>query len=357
MSAPFSIRQASARWWVLLALLALGFVAAYFGRSAPSAPARIEGRTMGTTWSVLLDGPRPAARLEALRSEVETLLVEINASMSTYDPESELSRFNRLRSTAPVEISKPLAEVMALSLDVSRRSGGTFDVTVGPLVEAWGFGRRGRVEHLPDDAEVARLLTHVGADQLVLADRTLAKRHPEVEVDLSAVAKGDAVDRVSELLLSRGEPSHLVEIGGELRARGRSAQGTPFRVGIEEPEPGQRALRLAVALDNRALASSGNYRNHFTRDGRRFAHTLDPRTGRPVQHPLLAVSVLHDRCAAADAWATALLAAGPEQAWAMATAQELDVLLLVEGPEGAVVQRATPGFERALLPAPSPLEK
>ncbi|MDQ3263743.1 MAG: FAD:protein FMN transferase [Myxococcota bacterium] len=358
MSGPFSLRQASRRWWVLLGVLAVAFGAVYFGRRAPAAATtRLEGRTMGTTWSVLLDGPRPSGREEALRGEVEALLAEVNASMSTYDPNSELSRFNRVRDTAPVEISAPLAEVMALSLDVSRRSGGSFDVTVGPLVEAWGFGSRGRVEELPEDDEIARLLSRVGADQLVLQGRALAKRHPEVEVDLSAVAKGDAVDRVSELLLARGEPNHLVEIGGELRARGQSAQGVPFRVGIEEPDPRQRTLRLAVALDDRALASSGNYRNHFTRGGRRYAHTLDPRTGRPVQHPLQAVSVLHDRCGAADAWATALLAAGPEQAWELANAEGLDVLLLVEGPEGKVVQRVTPGFERALLPVPSSLER
>lgn len=308
---------------------------------------------MGTTWSVLLGGSPPRDRLAALRSDVEALLDELDAIASTWKPDSELSRFNRLRGTEPVPISAPLAELIALSLDVSRRSHGSFDITVGPLVEAWGFGRSGRPDVLPDGTELVRLRGRIGWEKLVLDGHTLSKRDPELELDLSAVAKGYAVDRVSELLLARGEANHLVEIGGELRAQGVSARGMPFRVGIEEPKPGPHALRLAVSLRDRALASSGNYRNHFAVDGRDYAHTLDPKNGRPVQHRLLAVSVLHERCSAADAWATALLAAGPEQAWELAIAEGIDALLLVEAPDGGVLQRLTPGFARALPTAPT----
>lgn len=350
MKKPFSLREASARWWVLLVALAAASVVTYLGRrEAPRGPARLEGRTMGTTWSVLLDGPRDEARLATLRAEVEALLGRVNASMSTYDAASELSRFNAREDLEAVELSPELARVMADALAVHRASGGAFDVTVGPLVEAWGFGARGRPDHAPTDEAVAALLEAVGSDKLELHGARLAKRHPQVKVDLSAIAKGDAVDRVSELLVARGEPNHLVDIGGELRARGHNAQGEAFRVGIEEPDPTHRAVRLAVKLEDRAVASSGNYRNFFELDGERYAHTLDPRTGRPARHPLLAVSVLHERCAVADAWATALMAAGPEAAWALATAQGLDALLLVEGPGGAVEERATPGFSAVLL--------
>ena len=353
MGRPFSLRQASVRWWLVLAVLAGGFALAYLTRNEPrpEPPARLEGPTMGTRWSVVLDGPRSPERLAALQKDIESLLADVNASMSTYDPESELSRFNRRAETTPVEVSAPLASVIALSLEVHRGSGGTFDVTVGPLVEAWGFGAKKRGDEVPTEEELAELLPRVGSDKLHLDGRMLSKDHPQLQVDLSAVAKGDAVDRVSDLLLERGEPNHLVEIGGELRARGKNARGEAFRVGIEEPDPSLRQVRLAVVLDDKALASSGNYRNYFEADGQRFAHTIDPKTGRPVRHPLQAVSVLHDTCGAADAWATALMAAGPDGAWTLAEENGLDVLLLVEK-DGEITERTTPGFAAALVRRP-----
>jgi thiamine biosynthesis lipoprotein len=347
---PFSLKQASARWWVLLLALVVGSVATYLGRPAVKpAPAKLEGRTMGTTWSVLLDGARSEARVVGLRERIEALLADVNASMSTYDPASELSRFNALESTAPMALSAPLAAVLRDALEVHRASQGAFDVTVGPLVEAWGFGAKGRPRAAPTDEELALLLEAVGSEKLTLDGGFLTKAHPKLRVDLSAIAKGDAVDRVSALLLELGEPNHLVDIGGELRARGRSASGEPFRVGIESPDPATRSVRVAVALSDRSIASSGNYRNVFELDGVRYAHTIDPVSGRPVQHRLLAASVLHDRCGLADAWATALMAAGPERAWALATEQGLDVLLLEDGPDGGLVERMTPGFERVML--------
>ena len=355
---PFPLKDASARWWVLLVALAGASVATYLGRAAtPGVPARLEGRTMGTTWSVLLDGPRDGAKLAAVRANLETLLQEINASMSTYDAQSELSRFNARQSTEPVTISAPLASVLRDALAVHRASGGRFDVTVGPLVEAWGFGARGRREQVPTEVELTALLESVGSDKLLLEGVSLSKTHPRVQLDLSAIAKGDAVDRLSSRLVELGEPNHLVDIGGELRARGVSAQGEAFRVGVEEPDPRRQAVRLAVSLQDRAIASSGNYRNFFEVDGVRYAHTIDPRTGRPTRHGLLAVSVLHERCGLADAWATALMAAGPEQAWALVTEQGLDALLLVEGADGGVQERVTPGFEAVLLRGPERARK
>ena len=249
MKKPFSLRQASARWWVLLAALGVGSVAAYLGGGRQRPAARFEGRTMGTTYSVVLGGPRPPSAVAALQREVEALLVRINGSMSTYDPVSELSRFNQHQATTPVELSAPLAEVLALSLEVYRASEGSFDVTVGPLVDAWGFGPAGRAAKVPTDGEVAALLLSVGSDKLRLEGRALSKLHPLVRIDLSAVAKGDGVDSVSDLLLRLGEADHLVEIGGELRARGKNAQGEPFRVGavrtkaIAERPCGGRAER------------------------------------------------------------------------------------------------------------------
>ena len=343
----FALKDASRRWWLLLfALVGLTWWL-YAGPPAgcgDSPAGKLSGSTMGTTYSIVLGGDTDAAELDALHRQVEQLLAEINASMSTWDPDSELSRFNQRRSDEPVTISDDFAAVVRMALEVHAASEGTFDVTVQPLVNAWGFGPDGRPEAVLDDETLDALRERVGSDKLVLEGNHLRKLHPELEVDLSAIAKGHGVDRVAMLLEERGHHDYLVEIGGELRGRGRNRAGRPFRVGIEEPTPQERAVRGAVELDGLALATSGNYRNFFERDGRRYAHTLDPASGRPVSHNLLSVSVLHESCALADAWATALLAAGPERAWELAQRAQLEVLLLVSGEGGEVVERATPGF-------------
>jgi FAD:protein FMN transferase len=342
----FSLRDASRRWWlVLLALVGLTWwlYASPHACGEPSA-VRIEGSTMGTSYSIVLGRDADAADPDALRDAVEAMLAEVDASMSTWNPESELTRFNQHRTDEPVTISEDFATVLQMALDVHEASEGTFDVTVGPLVNAWGFGPDGRPDRALDDAAVSALRERVGSNKLQLEGTRLRKLHPELEVDLSAIAKGHGVDRIAMLLEARGHRDYLVEIGGETRARGRNVAGRPFRVGIEEPTTERRTVRAVVELDGLALATSGNYRNFFERDGRRYAHTLDPRTGRPVTHGLLSVSVLHERCALADAWATALLAAGPERAWALAQRADLDVLLLVAGEAGEIVERVTPGF-------------
>ncbi len=339
--------------WIAIAILLAASAWLYLRPSAArGAPAAFDGATMGTTYRVLLGGPAEAARIAVLQRGVDSLLAAVNASMSTYDPQSELSRFNTSVSLEPVPLSAPLAEVVRLSLQVHAASGGRFDVTVGPLVDAWGFGPAAEPAAALPEALVDSLRVFVGSDKLELAGTALRKADARVRVDLSAVAKGYAVDVVSDWLSAQGETSHLVEIGGEMRARGLNASGEPFRVGIEDPDPNSRRVRFAIALSDRSLASSGNYRNFVDLDGVRYAHTLDPVTGRPVQHMLLAASVLHERCADADAWATALMVAGPDSAWALAQVNGLEVGLLVATASGQVEERFTPGFRASLLPSP-----
>ncbi len=340
------------RRWLLPVVAAIGAgLLLWRGRagSGEGDAARFGGPAQGTTYRVVLGGPRPAATVAALQRAVDSLLADVDAAMSTYDSRSELARINRDRSGRAHPLSPALAEVLRDAVGVSRASGGAFDVTVGPLVDAWGFGVDGTLTRAPDDTMLAGLRERVGWDKLRLAGDTLAKGHPALEIDLSAIAPGHTVDRISDLLVARGEPNHLVELGGELRARGRTADGRPFRVGIEEPDPASRRVRLVVGLSDRALATSGNYRDFHDVDGVRYVHTIDPATGRPVTHRLLSVSVLHDRCALADAWATALLVVGPERARALAEANGLDVLLLVAGEGGEVVEWTTPGFARVRL--------
>ena len=344
----------SRRWWLMLVVLA-GMAAFTYLRPARNAATAVEfdGSTMGTTYRVVLGASGSDADADALRRSVDSLLLAINASMSTYDAQSELSRFNVFADTTPVAISAPFRTVVQQALDVYTASDGHFDVTVGPLVDAWGFGAVERAADPPSRATLDSLRAFVGSDKLRLNEQGLSKSDARVRVDLSAIAKGFAVDQVSQLLSASGLSEHLVEIGGELRARGRNVRGEPFRVGIEEPEPDRISVRLAVALADRALASSGNYRNFYEVGGVRYAHTIDPATGAPVRHTLLAVSVLHAECSLADAWATALMAAGPDKAWSLAQANKLDVLLLIDGGEGRVDERLTAGFQQAVRRIPN----
>ena len=306
----------------------------------------IAGATMGTTFNVTVVSAEPPA----VEAEVRRVLDRIEGRMSHYRPDSELSRFNRARTTAPQALSAETLGVVAEALAVSRVSGGAFDVTVGPLVDAWGFGPPGRPPAAPDDASLAALRARVGFELLALdpAAATLRKRNGDVVVDLSAIAKGYAVDAVSSLLADRGYGDHLVEIGGELRGAGMNGEGAPWRVAVERPLPGAPAAQRIVPLADAALATSGDYRNFYALDGRRVSHTIDPRTGRPVTHGLLSVSVVAPRCSLADARSTALNVLGPDAGYALAVEQGWAALFVEDDGTGRLIERETPAFTAAV---------
>jgi FAD:protein FMN transferase len=308
----------------------------------------LAGPTMGTSWSVQL--PKPSARLDqaALYAEINGVLDAVNARMSTYQADSELSRFNAAASTEWFPVSTELVRVVDTALAVSTISDGAFDVTVGPLVNLWGFGPDVQADALPAQADIDAALDRVGWTLLDTRAEppALRKERPDVYVDLSAIAKGHGVDRVAELLEAKGLTDYLVEIGGELRGRGVNAKGEPWRIAIERPDPGRRAVLRLVALTDQAMATSGDYRNFFELDGRRYSHTIDPATGRPVDHQLASVTVLAERCGEADAWATALLVLGPEQGRALADERGLAALFVERiGEELRVTESAA--FARA----------
>lgn len=324
----------------------------------------IAGATMGTTFTVTVvspagAGPRAPAPGSAaggpgdaddLGDAIQHRLDEIEGRMSHYRADSELSRFNRGRTTEPRPMSSETLGVVAEALTVSRVSGGAFDVTVGALVEAWGFGPGGRVPAAPDEATLAALRGRIGAELLEVdpAAGTLRKRRGDVVVDLSAIAKGYAVDAVATLLDDLGFGDHLVEIGGELRAAGTNEEGTPWRVAIERPASGPPAAQRILPLQDAALATSGDYRNFYDLDGARVSHTVDPRTGRPVTHGLLSVSVIAARCALADARSTALNVLGPEEGYALAVDQGWAALFVEDDGAGGLVERETPAFTAAV---------
>ena len=303
---------------------------------------------MGTTFAVTVVGRVSDSVAERLREDIEVTLADVDGAMSTYDPDSELSRFNRWQRTDWFALSPPTFEVFRQAQEVSRLTRGAFDVTVAPLVNAWGFGAAGPAASLPTDTEVTALLANVGETMLEMDHDPprIRKSRPAVQSDLSALAKGFAVDRVADLL-DRGDDGvegYLVEVGGEVRTRGRNEDGHPWRVGIERPVDGPSSIQRVLELTDAALATSGDYRNYFEREGRRYSHTIDPRTGYPVDHRLVSVSVVDASCMRADALATALEVLGPEEGLALALEQGLAAFLITREADGTLREQATPEF-------------
>ena len=316
--------------------------------TSPAAPDEyvFRGETMGTSYVVkvvaMLDADERAQVDERISGELD----RIDGLMSHYRDDSELSRFNRHESTAPFRVSVETYAVFEEAARVSRITDGALDVTIAPLVDAWGFGPSPPAE-LPDDATVAALLRRVGYARIEMDPerRTLSKRLPSLTANLSAVAKGYAADRVAAALDSIGHARFMVEIGGEVVASGSNGSGGDWRIGIEKPIPGPPSFQRIVALRDRALATSGDYRNYREVEGVRVAHTIDPRTGRPLTHRLASVTVVERTCARADALATALLVLGPEAALELAEARDIAALLVVADGQGGFEERITPGFE------------
>lgn len=315
----------------------------------------LAGETMGTTWEVKLasrdvepDEIREAAAL------IQATLDEVVAAMSNWEPASDVSRFNANRSTEPVTISAQTAEVLAAAERASLATRNGFDVTVGPLVTAWGFGTAARVDHTPPtDEALAAIKAHVGHGLLVLdpAVPSLAKRDPRVEIDLSAIAKGYGVDRVARALEAAGHHDFLVEVGGGLRAAGVRLDGKPWRVAIERPSEELRAIHATLILRDSAMATSGDYRNFYELDGRRVSHTIDPRNGRPITHGLASVSVVDPSAMWADALATGLNVLGPAAGYHVAETQGIAAYFIVRREEGGFESRPTTAMQALLEPA------
>jgi thiamine biosynthesis lipoprotein len=323
----------------------------------PSRLYQLGGSSMGTTWSLKASLPigAPADWVTAIRDTAQSRLDRIERLMSTWDSTSELSRFNRSTSTAPTPLSPETIAVLVVAAEVGLRSGGAFDVTVAPLVEAWGFGPHGPEQPRPPSTEVLESLRSlVGLDRLELDVRagTAAKADGRVVVDLSAIAKGYALDAAAEGVLRMGATDFALEVGGEVRARGTRPDGSSWRVAVEAPTPGSRTIFRVLDLGNEAAATSGDYRNYHEIDGVRYGHILDPRSGLPVPWLGYSVTVLHVEAARADAWATALSVLGPDEGLAVADSLGLAVLFVVPGASGGYEARHTAAMAGRLTSAP-----
>jgi FAD:protein FMN transferase len=306
----------------------------------------ISGPTMGTTYSIKVASAPDTLDAHTLRVATDEVLARIDLSMSGYREDSEISRFNASPSTDWFEVSSDLATVVDYALEVSRDSGGTFDITIGPLVAAWGFGPAGEPIELPDEARLAEVKTHVGYVKLQarLDPPALRKSDPTIKVDLNGIAPGYAVDLMSERLRGLHSTNFMIDIGGEVRAQGRNGRGELWRIAVEKPIDVEPEPYAIVQLDDAAVTTSGEYRHYYDRDGHRYSHTIDPRTGRPVEHSLASVVVVGPTSMYTDAWATALNVLGTEAGRALAQKRAMPVMF-IDVADGQLVSVATPQFK------------
>ncbi|MFX4228643.1 MAG: FAD:protein FMN transferase [Porticoccaceae bacterium] len=269
---------------------------------------------MGTNWSVKLINDRERGFQEQqLSKDIQTVLDRIESAMSNWRDDSDVSRFNRL-SEGCLLVSEDTETVARASREISEQSEGYFDPTVSPLIEIWGFGVREQPPEEPDAEQLQAALDNTGYRYFSVDERQLCKTNASIHLNFSAIAKGYAVDEVANLLASRDIDRFLVEVGGELYGEGSNIHGESWSVGVETPDYGwPQGVYSILNLDGNAVATSGDYRNYYVLNGQKFNHILNPRTGRPVAHGAASVTVIHESTMLADGWATALLAAGPEE--------------------------------------------
>ncbi len=335
--------------WLALAVGCIGLLSC--GQEGSNARlVTLSGPTMGTAYTVKTTSLPTGVSPVTLKADIERILNRINDHMSTYIENSEVSRFNRQQTTEWVEVSSETVAVINEALRVSRLSNGAFDITVGPLVNLWGFGPAPRKETIPSDAQIRDTLLRVGYRHIHTrsAPAAVRKDRPDVQVDLSAIAKGYAVDQLADYLESVQIMDYLVEIGGELRGRGKNAEGTGWKVGIEKPVSNKRVIHRAIYLRDQAMATSGDYRNYFEINGRRFSHTIDPHTGKPTTHNLASVTVLSPSSMHADAIATAIMVLGPEAGYQLVERENITALLFVRDSDD-FQEKVTADFGQAFL--------
>jgi thiamine biosynthesis lipoprotein len=317
------------KWLVVFASL---FIIS--GCDKPVEQIHLYGPTMGTTYNVKYLPQKDAPSREQFQREIDRLLEEVNDQMSTYRKDSELSRFNQSRSSDSFTVSSQTATVVKEAIRLNALTMGALDVTVGPLVNLWGFGPEARPEVVPSDAELAERKAMTGIEHLKVEGNSLQKDLPNLYVDLSTIAKGWGVDVVADYIQSRGIKNYMVEVGGEIRLKGHNREGIPWRIAIEKPDVNQRAVQEIIEPGNMAMATSGDYRNYFEREGIRYSHIIDPRTGRPIHNKVVSVTVLDKSCMTADGLATGLMVLGEEKGMQVAEKENIPVLMIVKTDDG-----------------------
>ena len=323
---------------ILIGLLAVSISACFPSNNSPKTEILLQGRTMGTTYNIKVVSTIDEVKTLQLQQKIDDLLNQVNQEMSTYIPDSEISQFNKSRSLDAVEISEGFARVLTESIRLGELSDGKLDITVGPLVNLWGFGPEQRPEKIPSDELLSSTKEGIGLKYLHLDDNKLSKDIPNLYIDLSTTAKGYGVDVVAELIEANGITNYLVEIGGEMRLSGFKHTGELWAIAIEKPilDPTgeQRAIHQVIIPKDNAVATSGDYRIYFEAEGQRFSHIIDPKTGKPINHNLVSVTVIHPSSMTADGLSTALMVMGAEKGMAFAIENDLAALFISKTENG-----------------------
>ncbi|NOI29059.1 FAD:protein FMN transferase [Vibrio coralliilyticus] len=315
-------------------LVAFASLLVLAGCEKPVEQIHLSGPTMGTTYNIKYIESEGIPSPEALQKEVDRLLEEVNDQMSTYRKDSELSRFNQNQTSTPFEVSPQTATVVKEAIRLNGLTLGALDVTVGPLVNLWGFGPEARPEVVPTDEELAARKANTGIQHLTVEGNLLTKDIPNLYVDLSTIAKGWGVDVVADYIQSEGIQNYMVEVGGEMRLKGVNREGVKWRIAIEKPSADERAVQEIIEPGDMAVATSGDYRIYFERDGVRYSHIINPQTGKPIRHKVVSVTVLDKSSMTADGLATGLMVLGEEQGMKIANENNIPVFMIVKTEDG-----------------------
>lgn len=293
---------------------------------------KINGFTMGTTYSIKISNFDLSYKpdLKMLKINIDNELKRINKIFSTYILDSDISKFNSYKKTDWFETSEELVNLVDIALNISKQSDGYYDITVGPLVNLWGFGPKKVVKEVPKKSVIDRLLKIIGYKKIKVNkdSNQIRKEIPDIYIDLSSIAKGYGVDKVSDLLLKKGFKNFLVEIGGEVKTNGIKSERDEWLVGIASPKNGF-SINKVIRLKNMSMATSGDYRNYFEKNGIRYSHTINPKTGYPIKHKLASVSVINKSCTLADAYATAIDVMGEKKGLSFANKNKLAVYMIL----------------------------
>ncbi len=294
-----------------------------------------QGRIFGTYYQIKYQAT------EDLGEEIKKVLIDVDNALSMFNENSIISAFNENRDTIA---NKMFTDVFNLAQEVSAKTDGAFDITVAPLVNAWGFGfKKGT---LPDSTSVEEMLTYIGYNSVTLVDGRLVKENKRTMLDCSAIAKGYGCDAVARMLEKKGINNYMIEIGGEVVTKGQNDKGCDWCIAISKPTESTTEHQIVLSITGRGMATSGNYRNYREENGKKFAHTIDPRTGYPVQHSLLSATVVAETCAKADAYATAFMTTGLDAAVEICKKNDIEAYFIYAGENGEMKTFATDGFKK-----------
>ncbi|MBB1363841.1 FAD:protein FMN transferase [Shewanella sp. SR44-4] len=302
--------------------------------SSPEPIISLSGSTMGTTYHIKVVNNDRLPEPQLLQAEIDMALEVVNDQMSTYRSDSELSKFNQLQVQQSVKVSADTIKVIEEGMRLYQETDGALDITLGPVVNLWGFGPDKRPITIPTQAQIDNAKAKMGIKELSIKGLTLTKHNADLYVDLSSIAKGFGVDKIAALLDKYHVSGYLVEIGGELNVKGTKADKTPWRVAVEQPTSEGQAVQQVIEPGTMSLATSGDYRNFYQENGERFSHLIDPRNGYPIKHQLASATVLHSSCMTADGYATAMMVLGTEASLALAKEKNLAIMLIEKQEQG-----------------------